>query len=91
MNKQVLLAERPIGLPSESTWIHQIAKIPSLSNGEILIKNQYISLDPAMRGWIRDGKSYIDPVDIGAIMRAGTVGEVIETNNHPKFKVGDFI
>ena len=80
MNKQVLLAERPIGLPSESTWTHQKTEIPSLSKGEILVKNHYISLDPAMRGWIREGKSYIDPVDVGDVMRAGTVGEVIKKN-----------
>ena len=91
MNKQVLLAERPIGLPSESTWIHQRTEIPSLSKGEILVKNHYVSLDPAMRGWIREGKSYIDPVDVGDVMRAGTVGEVIKKNLQSKFKVGDFV
>ena len=91
MNKQVLLAERPIGLPSESTWTHQKTEIPTLSKGEILVKNHYISLDPAMRGWIREGKSYIDPIDVGDVMRAGTVGEVIKTNLQSKFKVGDFV
>ena len=91
MNKQVLLAERPIGLPTESTWTYQTTKIPELSDGEVIVKNHYISLDPAMRGWIREGKSYIDPVEVGAIMRAGTVGEVIKVNNHSKFKVGDFV
>ena len=91
MNKQVILSQRPIGMPTESTWTYQTTEIPELSDGEIIIKNHYISLDPAMRGWIREGKSYIDPVEVGAIMRAGTVGEVIKVNNHPKFKVGDFV
>jgi len=91
MNKQVLLADSPIGLHSAPTWIPQRTEIPSLSKGEILVKNHYVSLDPAMRGWIREGKSYIDPVDVGDVMRAGTVGEVIKKNLQSKFKVGDFV
>jgi|TARA_Y100000385_G_scaffold291967_1_gene374831 NADPH-dependent curcumin reductase CurA len=91
MNKQVLLAQRPLGLPTEATWAYQTSEIPEISQGEILIKNYYISLDPAMRGWIREGKSYIDPVEVGAVMRAGSVGEVIKANNHPQFKAGDFV
>ena len=91
MNKQVLLAERPVGMPTDSTWTYQTTKIPEILDGEILVKNHYISLDPAMRGWIREGKSYIEPVEVGAIMRAGTVGEVIKVNNNPQFKAGDFV
>ena len=91
MNKQVLLAERPVGMPTDSTWTYQTTKIPEILDGEILVKNHYISLDPAMRGWIREGKSYIEPVEVGGIMRAGTVGEVIKVNNNPQFKAGDFV
>ena len=91
MNKQVLLSERPEGLPIESTWKHNEVEIPDLKPGEVLIKNHYISLDPAMRGWMRDAKSYIEPVGVGEVMRAGTVGEVIKVNEHPKLKVGEFL
>ena len=91
MNKQVLLAERPDGLPKSSTWIFQETEIPEPKDGDVLIKQHYISLDPAMRGWMRDVKSYIPPVGIGDVMRAGTVGEIVKANNHPKFEVGDFL
>ncbi|NNC50822.1 MAG: NADP-dependent oxidoreductase [Flaviramulus sp.] len=91
MNKQVLLAKRPDGLPTLSTWKFEENKIPEPQEGEVLIKQHYISLDPAMRGWMREGKSYIPPVAINDVMRAGTVGEVIKANNNPKFKEGDFL
>ena len=91
MNKQVVLAERPDGLPKSSTWIFQETEIPEPKDGDVLIKQHYISLDPAMRGWMRDVKSYIPPVGIGDVMRAGTVGEIVKANNHPKFEVGDFL
>ncbi len=91
MNKQILLDSRPEGLPTSSTWKFQSVEIPEPKDGEVLIRQHYISLDPAMRGWLRDVKSYIEPVAIGSVMRAGTVGEVIKANNHPKYKVGDFL
>ncbi|NNC49388.1 MAG: NADP-dependent oxidoreductase, partial [Flaviramulus sp.] len=91
MNKQVLLAKRPDGLPTLSTWKFEENKIPEPQEGEVLIKQHYVSLDPAMRGWMREGKSYIPPVAINDVMRAGTVGEVIKPNNNPKFKEGDFL
>jgi hypothetical protein len=91
MNKQLILTKRPVGIPDASTWKLQELPIPEPKEGEVLIKQHYISLDPAMRGWLRDAKSYIEPVDIGAVMRAGSVGEVIKANKHPKFKVGDYL
>ncbi len=91
MNKQILLANRPIGLPKADTWQVNTTEIPEAKAGEIVVKNHYVSLDPAMRGWINDMKSYIPPVQIGEVMRAGTVGEVIQSNNNEKFKVGDII
>ncbi|MEM9921710.1 MAG: NADP-dependent oxidoreductase [Bacteroidota bacterium] len=88
MNKQVLLAKRPLGLPDESTWNLVETEIPTIKEGEVLIRNEYISLDPAMRGWMNDAKSYIPPIPIGDVMRAGSVGKVVESK-HPKYKVGD--
>ncbi len=91
MNKQLILTKRPVGMPSQDTWQLEENPIPSVGEGQLLIKQHFISLDPAMRGWMNDAKSYIPPVQIGEVMRAGTVGEVVEANNHPRFKVGDFL
>lgn len=89
MNKQVILKKCPVGFPDEHTWDLGAHSIPELQEGEILIQQHYISLDPAMRGWLNDSKSYIPPVAINDVMRAGSIGKVIRSNNHPKFKVGD--
>ena len=89
MNKQVILRKRPVGFPTEDTWSLEENPIPELKEGEVLIEHHYISLDPAMRGWINEGKSYIPPVAIDDVMRAGSIGKVIKANNHPKFNVGD--
>ncbi len=78
-------------MPEPDTWSLESNPIPSVDSGQVLIKQHYISLDPAMRGWLNDTKSYIPPVQIDEVMRAGTVGEVIESNDHPKYKVGDFL
>ncbi len=91
MNKQLKLVKRPQGMPDAETWNLENNPIPELKEGEVLIKNHFISLDPAMRGWMRDVKSYIPPVQIGEVMRAGSIGEVVKANNHPTFKVGDVV
>jgi NADPH-dependent curcumin reductase len=89
-NTTVRLAKRPAGLPDASTWA--IADEPTTSPlaGEVLVRVDYISLDPAMRGWLNEGKSYIPPVEIGAVMRAGAVGEVLLSQD-PSFSAGDFV
>ena len=89
INKQLKLAKRPIGMPDESTWTLESNPVPELKEGEVLIQNHYISLDPAMRGWMNDVKSYIPPVAINDVMRAGSIGLVVQANNHPNYKVGD--
>lgn len=91
MNKQLILVKRPVAMPDADTWELQSNPIPTIGDGEVLIKTHYVSLDPAMRGWMMDRKSYLPPVAIGEVMRAGTIGEVIESNNHPTFKVGDIL
>ncbi|MDA9328290.1 NADP-dependent oxidoreductase [Flavobacteriaceae bacterium] len=90
-NKQIILKERPIGFPNDATWNLESNAIPTLKEGEVLIQHHYISLDPAMRGWMNDSKSYIPPVGINEVMRSGSIGKVIEVNNHPIFKVGDCV
>lgn len=91
MNKQIILKQRPKGLPEKDTWEFQSHPIPEPGDGEVLIQHHYISLDPAMRGWINEGKSYIEPVAVGDVMRSGSIGKVIKANNHPKFKEGDYL
>ena len=78
MNKQIKLAKRPIGLPADDTWILESTDIPTIKDGEILVKQHHVSLDPAMRGWLNDVPSYIPPVGILEVMRARSVGEIIE-------------
>ena len=89
-NKQLLLQKRPVGLPEKDTWKLVETEIPTPSEGEILIQCEYVSLDPAMRGWINEGKSYIAPVELNDVMRAGGVGKVIESKNST-FNVGDYV
>ncbi len=90
MNKQLKLAKRPVGMPAADTWVLEESPIPTIKEGEFLLRQDYISLDPAMRGWMNDAKSYIPPVQIGEVMRAGSIGEVVESK-HPNFKVGDSV
>ncbi|TVZ54907.1 hypothetical protein OD91_0145 [Lutibacter sp. Hel_I_33_5] len=91
MNKQIIFKERPVGVPNENTWSLEVSDIPELNNGELLIEHHYVSLDPAMRGWMNDTKSYIHPVAIDDVMRSGSIGKVIKVNNNPNFKVGDCV
>ncbi len=85
--KQILLNHRPTGTPDSDTWKLAEKTLPPLQDSEFLVKNDYISVDPAMRGWIRDRSSYIEPVAIGEVMRALAVGTVIESRN-ANFPVG---
>jgi NADPH-dependent curcumin reductase len=87
-NHQIRLAARPTGLPKDSDWQHTEEAVPEPKDGELLVKVRYVSLDPAMRGWMNEGKSYIRPVAIGEVMRAGAAGEVI-ASKHPSFREGD--
>jgi len=90
LNKQLLLKQRPTGLPDKDTWKIIETNLPQPEEGEFLVKSEYISLDPAMRGWLNDTKSYIAPVQINEVMRAGGVGEIISSRN-PEFYVGDHV
>ena len=80
----------PAGLPEADTWNLVETEIPEIGEGELVVKQEYISLDPAMRGWMDDRKSYIPPVQIGEVMRAGSIGEVV-ASKHETFQVGDII
>lgn len=87
-NHQILLVARPVGDIKDSDFKFQETPIPEAGDGQILVKNLYLSLDPAMRGWMSEGDSYIEPVNLGDVMRGGTLGEVV-VSNHPDYAVGD--
>ncbi|MGA2550411.1 MAG: NADP-dependent oxidoreductase [Burkholderiaceae bacterium] len=90
INHQIRLAARPVGLPKDSDWSHTEEAVSAPSSGGFLIKTFLLSLDPAMRGWMNEGKSYIAPVGLGEVMRAGGVGKVIASED-PRFPVGCFV
>jgi NADPH-dependent curcumin reductase CurA len=89
-NRQVRLASRPVGLPTRENWSIVDAPIPEPAPGGVLVRTLMLSLDPAMRGWMNEGKSYIEPVAIGEVMRAGGVGRVVASNT-AAFAVGDHV
>jgi NADPH-dependent curcumin reductase CurA len=89
-NTKILLNKRPTGTPDADCWKLIEEQLPELENGEVLIKVSYLSIDPAMRGWMNEGRSYIKPVAIGEGMRALGVGEIVDSKND-KYSVGEFV
>jgi NADPH-dependent curcumin reductase len=90
INHQVRLAARPSGLPKPSDWELSEEPVPTPGAGQLLAEISHISLDPAMRGWMNAGASYIDPVEIGDVMRAAAVGRVL-ASEHPAFTAGEHV
>ncbi len=88
INRQVRLAARPSGLPRATDWEFTSEAVPDPAPGQFVVAISHLSIDPAMRGWMNAGASYIPPVEIGAVMRAGAVGRVT-ASEHPGFAVGD--
>jgi len=89
-NHQYRLAKRPVGLPTRSDWNYTEETLRDPGDGEVAVQVLYLSLDPAMRGWMNEGKSYIPPVGIGEVMRAVGVGRVIESRS-AALAVGDVV
>lgn len=89
-NHQIRLASRPVGLPTRDNWQFTTEPVAEPGDGAVLVQVLMLSLDPAMRGWMNEGKSYIPPVGIGEVMRAGGVGRVI-ASRHPAFQPGDHV
>ena len=88
LNKQVLLAGRPKGAVTEDNFRFVEVPIGKPGAGEVLVKNEWLSLDPYMRGRMSDAKSYAKSTEIGEVMVGQTVGEVVESHD-AKFKAGD--
>jgi NADPH-dependent curcumin reductase CurA len=89
-NIQVRLAARPVGLPTNSDWEIRREPIPVAGKDQFVAEVLYVSLDPAMRGWMNATRSYIAPVEIGDVMRAGGVARIRESNL-AGFNVGDHV
>jgi NADPH-dependent curcumin reductase len=90
VNHRFTLAARPTGLPKASDFEYGEEPVRDPGDGELLVKVRYISLDPAMRGWMNDARSYVPPVKIGEVMRALVVGEVV-ASKAPAFAAGDLV
>ncbi len=89
-NHQIRLAQRPVGVPGRECWKFTNEPVAAPAEGGVLVKTLSISLDPAMRGWMNEGKSYIPPVAIDEVMRASAVSTVLASHN-PAFAVGDTV
>ncbi|MCG6494036.1 NADP-dependent oxidoreductase [Kitasatospora sp. A2-31] len=89
-NRQIRLARRPQGEIAAEDWAHVTEAAAAPGEGQFAGRTRFVSLDPAMRGWLDDRRSYLPPVGIGEVMRAGSVVEVTESN-HPDFRIGDLV
>jgi len=89
-NRQVRLARRPVGLPVRDDWSFTTEPVREPGDGGLLVQVLSLSLDPAMRGWMNEGRSYIPPVGLGEVMRAGGVGRVL-ASRHPDWREGDLV
>ena len=90
INRKCLLASRPAGMPKRSDWTFTEEPVAEPKDGEVVVQVLYISLDPAMRMWINDARSYMPPVGIGELMRALGVG-IVTASRNPRFAVGDHV
>ncbi|QDV71592.1 Putative NADP-dependent oxidoreductase YfmJ [Rosistilla carotiformis] len=89
-SRQIELASRPDGMPTTSNFQLKTAELSPIGEGEFLVKNHWMSVDPYMRGRMKEGKSYVPPFQIGEPLEGGCVGEVVESR-HPKFEAGTMV
>jgi len=89
-NREILLAKRPEGVPDEDTFELRENEVPSPQAGAVLVRTLFLSVDPYMRGRMRDADSYAEPWTVGEPMQAGVVGEVVESN-HDRWEPGDTV
>lgn len=87
-NRQYYLASRPAGAPDASNVPHRDVPVPEPAEGEVVLRNLFISLDPAIRGWMGDDPNYIEPIALGDAVRSSVIGRVVRSNN-PDFAEGD--
>jgi NADPH-dependent curcumin reductase CurA len=89
-NQEIRLASRPTGLPTADNFQFVDTNVPALQDGEVLLRSLYISVDPYLRGRMREGKSYVAPFEVGQVIVSGVVGEVVESRS-PHWKIGDIV
>ena len=89
-NRQVVLASRPSGIPQAEHFAVVEAALPELRDRELLVRNDYLSVEPAMRGWVSAVANYATPVGIGEVMRAFSAGTVV-ASRHPGYREGDAV
>ncbi|HZL64972.1 MAG TPA: NADP-dependent oxidoreductase, partial [Thermoleophilia bacterium] len=89
-SKEIHLVSRPKGGPRSSDFAVVVAAVPDLGPGEVLVRNRFLSVDPYMRGRMRDAASYVPPFELGAVMTGMAVGEVVASQS-PDFAAGDFV
>ncbi len=90
INRQWILSKRPEGLIEDNTFELVESTVVPPQEGEFLVRNLYLSFDPTQRGWLNDTRGYVEPVQLGEIMRASSVGQVVESR-HADFSVGDLV
>ena len=88
-NREIRLKSRPVGMPTEADFEIVETPVPNPQNGQVLVRNSYMTVDPYMRGRMHDRKSYAPPFKLGAVMDGGAVGQVVASHGNDKFKVGD--
>ncbi|MDX6582433.1 MAG: hypothetical protein QOI10_1617 [Solirubrobacterales bacterium] len=89
-NRRLLLAERPTGNVDDSTVRLEEAEVPEPAEGEALVRNRFLSIDPTIRTWMDDAPGYLPPIEIGAVVRCGAVGEVVSSNSD-RYSAGDLV
>lgn len=90
VNRQVILASRPFGIAQAENFAFRREAVPQPLAGQIVVRNHYLSIEPAMRGWIADAGNYATPVPIGSVMRSLAAGEVV-ASHHPDYQAGDHV
>ncbi|HEY9404233.1 MAG TPA: NADP-dependent oxidoreductase [Pyrinomonadaceae bacterium] len=90
MNKKIILAARPSGLPTVDNFRIVEAEMPRPAAGEVLLKTLYLSVDPYMRGRMNEGKSYVAPFELNEVVTGGVVSEVVESRSE-NFQAGDIV
>jgi NADPH-dependent curcumin reductase CurA len=89
-NKEIRFASRPTGMPTVDNFQIVDADVPQPNDSEVLVRTLYISVDPYLRGRMREGRSYVPPFQVGQVIESGAIGEVVKSNS-PKFQPGDIV
>jgi NADPH-dependent curcumin reductase CurA len=89
-NRQVRLKSRPTGIPQADNFEVVAAPLPNIADGQFLVRNEYLSVEPAMRGWVSAVANYAAPVKIGEVMRAFSAGTIV-ASRHPNYREGDAV